>query len=129
MTDTNDYAAPWRLHFDRDGTEDFGIVCDAEGRDLAASHVPCTRIGDRTFDTGTFWLPEPGDATPQLLRKLTLMTAAPQLLSACKLALAAMEQALEAEDPQARTQIEWEAEPLATLRAAIELATDTDRYR
>src|SRR5207249_525543 len=40
-------------------------------------------------------------------------------LSACKLALAAMEAALEADDPQARTQIEWEAEPLATLRAAI----------
>jgi hypothetical protein len=48
-----------------------------------------------------------------------LFTASPKLLSACKLALAAMEAALEAEDPQARTQIEWEAEPLATLRAAI----------
>jgi hypothetical protein len=48
-----------------------------------------------------------------------VFTASPSLLSACKLALAAMEAALEAHDPQARTQIEWEAEPLATLRAAI----------
>ncbi len=34
-----------------------------------------------------------------------------------------MEAALEADDPQACTQIEWETEPLATLRAVIAEAT------
>jgi hypothetical protein len=48
-----------------------------------------------------------------------LFTASPKLLSACKLALAAMEAALKGDDPQACTQIEWESEPLATLRDAI----------
>jgi hypothetical protein len=48
-----------------------------------------------------------------------LFVASPKLLSACKLALAAMEAALESDDPQARTHIEWESEPLATVRAAI----------
>lgn len=47
------------------------------------------------------------------------MTVAPKLLAACKMALSTMETAMEAEDAQARTQMEWEAEPMATLRAAI----------
>jgi hypothetical protein len=46
-----------------------------------------------------------------------------RVLAACKAALAAIEAALEADDPQARTQIEWEAEPLATLRQVIAEAT------
>lgn len=120
---TTDLCTPWTLHFDRDGTEDFGIVRDAAGNAIAASHLPCTRIGDRTFHTGTFWLPEPGDPTPVRLRQLRLMTAAPKLLRACRQALAAMEEALEAGDAQARTQMEWEGEPMATLRAAIAEAT------
>lgn len=116
---TTDLCTPWTLYFDRDGTEDFGIICDATGEDIAASHLPSTRIGDRTFHTGTFWLPEPRDPTPVRLRQLLLMRTAPTLLHACRQALAAMEAALEAQDPQARTQIEWEAEPLRTLRQAI----------
>jgi hypothetical protein len=82
MTDTT-LNTPWNLHFDRDGTEDFGIICDAEGQNIAASHLPSTRIGERTFETGTFWLPESEDDDPPvLLRQLQLMTAAPQLLTA-----------------------------------------------
>ena len=50
---------------------------------------------------------------------MRLMTVAPKLLAACKMALSTMETAMEAEDAQARTQMEWEAEPMATLRAAI----------
>ena len=30
---THELCTPWSLHFDRDGTEDFGIICDAEGND------------------------------------------------------------------------------------------------
>ena len=62
-----------------------------------------------------------GGAAPkeELEANARLVAAAPKLLAACKQALAAMEASLEAEDPQARTQIEWEAEPLATLRAVI----------
>jgi hypothetical protein len=77
----NDLSTPWSLHFDRDGTEDFGIICDAEMNDLVASHLPCTRIAERTFGAGTFWLPESGDeVTPQRVRQMRLMTAAPKLL-------------------------------------------------
>jgi hypothetical protein len=75
---------PWSLHFDRDGTEDYGIICDADGVDIAASHLPSTRIADRTFQTGTFWRPEPRDPTPVVLRQLQVMTAAPRLLAALK---------------------------------------------
>ena len=75
--------------FDRDGTEDFGIICDAEGNDLVASHVPSTRIGGRTFETGTFWLPEEeGDEMPLIVRQMQVMTAAPKLLAMLKVAVA-----------------------------------------
>jgi hypothetical protein len=57
--------------------------------------------------------PEQGEANARLI------STSPKLLTACKQALAILEASLEAEDPQARTQIEWEAEPLATLRAVI----------
>src|SRR5438552_9645036 len=101
-----DLDAPWSLHFDRDGTEDFGTILDADG-DAIVSSQHCK----------TCWLPESPDdclAPPALFYQLQLMTSAPKLLAACKLALAAMESALEADDPQACTQMEWEAEPLAT---------------
>jgi hypothetical protein len=76
---------PWRLFFDRDGTEDFGIICDAAGNDIAASHLPSTRIGERTFETGTCWLPESDEEEPPVLvRQLQVMTASPQLLAALK---------------------------------------------
>ena len=41
------------------------------------------------------------------------------LLAAAEAALEALEQALEAEDPAASTQVEWEQEPLPMLRTAI----------
>lgn len=79
---TTDYFAPWNLDFDQDGTEDFGIIRDANGQMIAASHLPSTRIARQTYETGTFWLPEKGDAKPLLLRQLRLMIAAPTLLAA-----------------------------------------------
>lgn len=85
MTDTNPLNIPWTLHFDRDGTEDFGIICDAEGNDLVASHLPQTtmpRWKDREFGEGCFWLPEEGDEVPYLVRCMQLMSAAPKLLEA-----------------------------------------------
>ena len=86
----NPLNAPWTLHFDRDGTEDYGIICGADGRDIAASHMPSSRIGERTFHTGTFWLPESDDEeTPLLVRQLQLMTAAPKLLTALQALIAA----------------------------------------
>jgi|GEM_PF-4569418 len=85
MTQAIKLDTPWTLHFDRDGTEDFGIICDTNGKDIAASHLPSTRIGERTFHTGTFWLPESAEEeTPVLVRQLQLMTAAPKLLAALK---------------------------------------------
>jgi hypothetical protein len=89
---TNDLCEPWSLHFDRDGTEDFGIICDANGQELVASHLPCTRIAERTFQTGTFWRPEANDPTPMLMRQLWLMTAAPKLVAALETAQAMLEE-------------------------------------
>jgi hypothetical protein len=85
-------GTPWSLHFDRDGTEDFGIICDAEGNDLVASHLPqskVARIADRPFGTGCFWLPDDEDEPmPLLVRQMQLMTAAPKLLDMLKVAVA-----------------------------------------
>src|SRR4051794_16379186 len=81
MTDTTDLCTPWSLTFDRDGTEDFGIICDAEGDQIVASHI----CGRDELDKGTFWLPEqPGDLVPLLVRQMKLMTAAPKLLEAIR---------------------------------------------
>ena len=30
MTNSTSLCTPWSLHFDRDGTEDYGMICDAE---------------------------------------------------------------------------------------------------
>jgi hypothetical protein len=116
MTQETNLNAPWSLHFDRDGTENTGYITDAEGNVIASSHLPG-------------WLPETQDdylAMPTLFYQLKLMAAAPKLLNACKQALAAMEASLENDDPLAPNQIEWEAEPLSTLRAAITEADASD---
>src|SRR5437588_557288 len=88
----DDLNTPWSLHFDRDGTEDFGIICDADGNDLVASHLPSSkiaRIADRPFGTGTFWLPESSeDETPALVYQMKLMATAPKLLAMLKMAVA-----------------------------------------
>jgi hypothetical protein len=118
MTPPLDINAPWSLHFDRDGTEDFGIICDADGIAIVSSQ-----------HCRTCWLPESADdclEPPALVHQLQVMTAAPKLLDACKLALSALEAALAADDPQAPTQMEWEAEPLATLRSVVAEAEGTD---
>lgn len=81
----NELSTPWTLQFDRDGTEDFGIICDAEGNDLVASHLPQRmppRWANREFGEGCFWLPEEGDEIPLLVRQMRLMATAPKLLKA-----------------------------------------------
>src|SRR5262245_35770995 len=113
---TDDLRTPWTLHFDRDGTEDYGIICDAGGDEIVASHI----CGRDELGKGTFWLPEKDwEPTPVTVRQLRVMTAAPQLLAACKQALAALEAAAEAEHPRADTRTQWQTEPMAILRAAI----------
>ena len=112
----DELCTPWSLTFDRDGTEDFGIITDAKGNVLVASHFP-----DHDF-LNTFWLPETDDDTlamPTIVQQMRFMTVAPRLLVACKMALAALEKTLEADDPQARTQMEWDSELLATLRSVL----------
>lgn len=83
-TSTADLNAPWSLHFDRDGTEDFAIICDAKGDDLVASHLPGTRTDERTYESGTFWRPEEGDPMPAILLAMRLMVAAPEMLEALR---------------------------------------------
>ncbi len=64
-------GTPWTLHLDRDGTEDFLIICDAEGYDLVRSSF--------------FWQPEQDDdAVPTALAAGWLMLKAPKLLEALK---------------------------------------------
>jgi hypothetical protein len=64
----NDLIAPWSLHFDRDGTEDVAIICDADGDELARSRH--------------FWLLEGDDAIPPTLASMRVMAVAPRLLEA-----------------------------------------------
>jgi len=64
------FCTPWSLHFDRDGTEDIAVICDADGDDLARSRF--------------FWLPERNDPIPTTLAAVLLMAAAPKLLEALK---------------------------------------------
>jgi hypothetical protein len=105
MTQQKDLNEPWSLHFDRNGTEDIGTIYDSNGESLVHSRP--------------FWLPEGDDPVPSTLAALRLMTVAPKLLIAAKATLTALELILEVDDPAACTQTEWEAEPLATLRAII----------
>jgi hypothetical protein len=93
--------APWSLHFDRDGTEDVAIICDANGHDLVRSRH--------------FWLPEGDDPIPPTLAAMRLMVAAPKLLAALKYALEFLEANDDGEeDITAR---------IADARAAIATAT------
>ena len=113
---TDNINAPWSLHFDCDGTEDFGIIRDAECNEIVASHLPERQKGDGNV----FWLPEKeGDLIPQAVYQMKLMATAPKLLDACKRTLRGLELMIEMDDPQALTQMEWEAEPLTLLREAI----------
>ena len=68
MTQPTNIKAPWSLHFDRDGTEDIAIICDAVGDDLARSR--------------DFWLPEGDDPVPPTLAAMRVMVVAPKLLEA-----------------------------------------------
>ena len=78
-----DLGTPWSLHFDRDGTEDYGIICDAEGNDIVASHLPERQEGYGNV----FWLPEKEtDPVPQAVRQMRVMTAAPKLLESAEAA-------------------------------------------
>lgn len=67
MTQPFDLKAPWSLHFDRDGTEDIAIICDADGDELVRSR--------------DFWLPEGDDPMPPTLAGMQLMVTAPSLLA------------------------------------------------
>lgn len=64
----NEFGTPWSLHFDGDGTEDYAVIRDADGEDLAASRP--------------FWQPERDDPVPQTLAAVLAMKAAPNLLAA-----------------------------------------------
>jgi len=85
MTNSNPLCTPWSLHFDRDGTEDYGIICDADGNEIVASHLPERQEGYGNV----FWLPEKeSDPLPKAVRQMQVMTAAPKLLDMLKIALA-----------------------------------------
>src|SRR6516162_8430863 len=89
MTHHKNLDAPWSLQFERDGTEDFGIICDAEGNDLVASHLAGSNTPRFAADpyAGCFWLPEYSrDPVPRLVSQMQLMTVAPELLRTLKTA-------------------------------------------
>lgn len=68
MIQQNEINGPWSLHFDRDGTEDIAIICDADGEELVRSRH--------------FWLPEGDDPAPPTLAAMRVMVTAPKLLEA-----------------------------------------------
>ena len=105
MTQDPNLDAPWSLHFHKEGTEDIGTITDANG--------------DTLVESRPFWLPEGEDPTPPTLSALRLMAVAPKLLAAAQATLTAFELILEVDDPISLTQADFDADPLATLRAVI----------
>jgi hypothetical protein len=105
--------APWSLHFDRDGTEDVAIICDANGHDLVTSRH--------------FWLPVGDDPIPPTLAAMRLMTAAPKLLKALEsLMVYAVCEAvgLDSDDhPEAEAEAEKARKSIEAALAAIAEAT------
>ena len=59
------FNAPWSLRFERDGTEDVAVICDADDSELVRSRH--------------FWLPEGDDPMPPTLAAVRLIQAAPAL--------------------------------------------------
>ena len=61
MTRENELNAPWTLHFDGDGTEAVGIICDNTGHDLARSrhfwlqHESHVQSGTRSTPSRILW--------------------------------------------------------------------------
>jgi hypothetical protein len=64
--------APWSIRFERDGTEDVAVICDADGVELVRSRH--------------FWLAAPDDQEPATLASMRLIQAAPALLEGLRLA-------------------------------------------
>jgi hypothetical protein len=65
-----DTRTPWTLHIDRDGTEDFLIICDNDGNDLVRSEF--------------FWQPYDDEPVSAMQAAVWLMFHAPKLLKALK---------------------------------------------
>ena len=63
------------------------------------------------------------ELTPEQLKELSELIGIP-VLEIRKVTLKTLEDQMEEDDPAACTQMEWEAEPLASLRAAIEEETN-----
>jgi hypothetical protein len=113
MTQQSELKAPWSISVYQNGTDDVAIIRDSNGDDLIHSRP--------------FRMPEGDESIPPTLAALQLMAVAPKLLIAARATLTAFELILEVDDPATCTQIEWEAEPLAMLRAAIAEAEDAVR--
>jgi hypothetical protein len=106
MNQQNDFNTRWTLHFDRDGTEDIAVICDADGEDLVYSRH--------------LWLPEDDDPQPATLVAIRLMVAAPQLLDALNHLL---EQTVDMDLKYGVALSEGEQEARAKALAAIAEAT------
>jgi hypothetical protein len=70
QTPMNHPGTSWQLRLERDGTEDFLIICDNKDDEIIRS----------TF----FWMPEEHDPVPRTLAAVWLMFNAPKLLVALK---------------------------------------------
>jgi len=70
------FNAPWSLRFERDGTEDVAVLCDADDDELVRSRH--------------FWLPNADDPEPPTLAAMRLMQTAPAMLDALRLAQQAL---------------------------------------
>lgn len=107
MTNDNRLNTPWTLRFERDGTEDVGVIVDADGDELVRSRH--------------FWLPDHGDPSPPTLCGLRLMADAPRLLSALERFASQIEIELDPEVTGPRL-----AAALAEVRTVLEAAGGED---
>ncbi len=96
QTTLSPFNAPWSLRFERDGTEDFAVLCDADDGELVRSRE--------------FWLPGAGEPEPPTLAAMRLIQAAPVLIAACRMVVARW----------ARGDL---AEAARACQSAVELAT------
>lgn len=104
MSTPSHTPGPWTIDAYAEGKHDYLVTHSSGG---LRSHIA------RLYDSA---LCNEHGATEANAR---LIAAAPDLLAACRLAMATMEAELTKDDPQACTQMEWETEPLVALREAI----------
>ena len=117
---TEQIQTDWVAWFEKDEN---GIITRAgvDNDNSAEQYNVCVTTSLDGIDSSiqTLQIADPEVYNRVVIQDTNLIAAAPKLLAAAKRTLTQLELILEMDDPQACTQMEWEAEPLSDLRAAI----------